>query len=142
MPNTLQRHLGHKLADAIKLKGVQQSEVATYFEVKRPTVSSDWLKHGRIAKKHYPKLVEFFELPYEWWFGAVKRDQLREQLLFFYSGLSIDARHELARQANIMYSKEHPDDRGADPFHSIEATSGPKIRPSPPANIKRKQRES
>lgn len=128
VPNSSERHLGHKLAEAIRIKGVLQSEVAGFFKVSKPTVSSDWLKHGRIAKKHYPKLVEFFELPYEWWFGAAKRDQLREQLLMLYAGISLDARHELVRQANLIYAREHPGDRGADPFAGVDMPD-PKPKP-------------
>ena len=44
--------------------------MARHFGVTAPTVSSDWRQHGRIDKKHYPKLVGYFELPYEWWFGS------------------------------------------------------------------------
>lgn len=67
-------HLGHKLKQVIDTKGVTQAEVARYFGVAGPTVSADWLKYGRIAKKHYKKLVEFSGLPYEWWFGEAAAD--------------------------------------------------------------------
>jgi transcriptional regulator with XRE-family HTH domain len=73
MPKSKEIHLGQKLADAIELKGISQAEVARHFDVKQPTVSSDWIKHGRIAKEHIPNLVKYFGLPYEWWFerGAI-----------------------------------------------------------------------
>jgi transcriptional regulator with XRE-family HTH domain len=72
-------HLGHKLAEAIKRKGVTQAAVADHFNVKPPTVSGDWLKRGTIDKKHYPKLVSYFGLPYEWWFGEVDASEAARQ---------------------------------------------------------------
>lgn len=66
--HVLHRHdLAQKLAQAMRLRKRTQAQVAAEFGVSRPTVSSDWLKEGRIAKKHLPHLVEYFELPYEWW---------------------------------------------------------------------------
>lgn len=62
-------HLGTKLAEAIKDAGVNQADVARAFQVKPSTVSSDWLKFGRIGKRHYQRLVTYFGKPYEWWFG-------------------------------------------------------------------------
>lgn len=61
--------LAAKLSEAIKAKGCTQADVAREFGVRPSTVSSDWLKHGRIAKRHYPRLVSFFGKSYEWWFG-------------------------------------------------------------------------
>jgi transcriptional regulator with XRE-family HTH domain len=61
-------HLGAKLAKAIAEKGVTQKDVAAEFKVKPPTVSGDWIKHGRIGKRQIPHLVRYFERPYEWWF--------------------------------------------------------------------------
>lgn len=115
MPKTkLAGHLGHKLAQAIDLKRVQQAEVARFFAVSRPTVSSDWIKHGRIHKRHYPKLVEFFELPYEWWFGSPKRDAVREELLRYYSTLSPESRRALIKAASELRAKEQLGDDIAD----------------------------
>lgn len=68
-------HLEQKLAEAIKRKGVTQAAVAKHFNVKPPTVSGDWIKRGTIDKKHYPGLVEYFGLPYEWWFGEESKDR-------------------------------------------------------------------
>lgn len=70
-------HLGQKLAEAIKRKGVTQAAVAKHFSVKPPTVSGDWIKRGTIDKRHYPGLVEYFGLPYEWWFGEERKDKKR-----------------------------------------------------------------
>lgn len=66
-------HLGKKLLEAMTLKGVKQVEVANHFKVKPPTVSGDWIKFGRIGKKHFPELVNWFGLSYEWWFGEEER---------------------------------------------------------------------
>lgn len=69
-----EQHLGHKLAEAMAIKKVKQVDVRKAFEVTAATVSKDWLKYGRIGKPHYPKLVEYFQLPYEWWFGTAALD--------------------------------------------------------------------
>lgn len=69
MPIVAIPKLGEKLREAMRLRGVTQADVARAFGVKPPTVSKDWLRYGRIAKRHFPRLVEYFELPYEWWFG-------------------------------------------------------------------------
>lgn len=56
-------HTGSKLGDALKeamtIKGVKQAAVAEAFGIKQPSVS-EWLKFGRIGKKHIPQLVEWF----------------------------------------------------------------------------------
>jgi transcriptional regulator with XRE-family HTH domain len=66
--------LGAALRAAIKLKGVTQAEVAEAFNVRQPSVA-EWIRHGRIAKKHLPRLVDYFSdrvgpehwgLPPEW----------------------------------------------------------------------------
>jgi hypothetical protein len=51
--------LGHAIETAIRLKGVNRSEVARHFGVK-PESTYDWTKHGRIAKRHLPRLFEYF----------------------------------------------------------------------------------
>lgn len=62
--------LGERLREAQRITGIQNKDVAVRFGVAPSTVSADWRKHGRIAKEHYRGLVEFFGLPYEWWFGT------------------------------------------------------------------------
>ena len=66
-------HLGKKLLEAMARKNVKQVDVADHFKVKPPTVSGDWIKFGRIGKKHIPELVNYFGLPYEWWFGEEEK---------------------------------------------------------------------
>ena len=55
-------------------KGVSQSVVAGEFEIKQPSVS-EWIKYGRIGKRHLTHLVEYFSdvvgpdhwgLPHRW----------------------------------------------------------------------------
>lgn len=90
-------HLGTKLATAIREKGVSQKDVAEHFNVKPPSVSVDWLVHGRIAKKHIPKLVRYFERPYEWWFedGATNSKGAPRT---FAAGLSMRLREAMRRR--------------------------------------------
>lgn len=40
-------------------KHVGPTEVARAFEVKQPSVS-EWMREGRIAKKHIPRLISYF----------------------------------------------------------------------------------
>lgn len=51
--------LGKAIAEAIRLKGRNRSEVARHFGVK-PESTYDWTKHGRISKKHIERLVAYF----------------------------------------------------------------------------------
>lgn len=47
-------------------RGLTKTQVANTFCVKAPSVS-DWLKYGRIARKHLPLLVEVSGRPLEYW---------------------------------------------------------------------------
>lgn len=51
--------LGAALRSAIGLKKVTQSQVAEEFGVKQSSVA-EWLRFGRIHKRHLPKLVAYF----------------------------------------------------------------------------------
>lgn len=60
LPEMLQGSaLGDALRSAMERKGVTQQQVATHFGIKQSSVS-EWLKFGRIAKRHLPRLVAFF----------------------------------------------------------------------------------
>lgn len=84
-----QKHIGERLLDAIREKGVRQSDVARHFHVSAATVSCDWIKLGRISKKHIPGFVAYFGRPYEYWLdtsykpGAeqARRDEEQQVLL-------------------------------------------------------------
>lgn len=51
--------LGQALARAITLKGVKQQQVADAFGVRQASVS-EWIKTGRIAKRHIDMLLSYF----------------------------------------------------------------------------------
>ena len=68
MPKSTKSHIGQKITEAMRLRGVTQAKLARDFGVKPPSVN-EWRKFGRIAKEHIPRLIEYFQLPYEWWFG-------------------------------------------------------------------------
>lgn len=59
-------HLGKKLEKIAEARGLKPRDVAHYFGIKPPSVY-DWYQNGRIAKKHYDKLVEFSGKPITWW---------------------------------------------------------------------------
>ena len=61
-----QTHMGEKLQQETKRLGLKPAQVADFFGVKPPSVY-DWYAHGRISKKHYPKLVELTNKPLTWW---------------------------------------------------------------------------
>jgi transcriptional regulator with XRE-family HTH domain len=123
MPKQPTQHLGHKLKYAIEKKGVSQAEVARVFGVKAPTVSSDWIKFGRIGKKHYPMLVEYFERPYEWWFGQSNK------LVFYSAHGPAPTMDELSSgEAKLLAVWRRLTDRQqADYFEKIEATAASNI---------------
>lgn len=52
--------LGRAIREAIDRKGVTQGEVAIAFGVRQSSVS-EWLKFGRISKKHLPRLFDYFD---------------------------------------------------------------------------------
>lgn len=64
-------HLGAKLKQEAERLGLKPAQVAEIFEVKPPSVY-DWYEHGRIHKKHYPKLVEMSGRPIQWWLDFPK----------------------------------------------------------------------
>lgn len=108
-------HLGHKLATEMKRLSLDTKAIAERFGVERPSVY-DWLKHGRMAKKHYPMLVEVFGRPLEWWFGMPyakapsspahivaepRKNELtseQQQVLLIYDSLPRREREEFMRQ--------------------------------------------
>lgn len=51
--------LGQALREAMERKGVKQAAVAAAFDVTQPSVS-EWLRYGRVGKKHITKLVDWF----------------------------------------------------------------------------------
>ena len=51
--------LGAALKAAMKAKDVRQAEVAQAFGITQPSVS-EWIRFGRINKRHLPKLVAYF----------------------------------------------------------------------------------
>lgn len=130
MPNDIpDRHLGHKLQEAMELRGRKQKDVAAHFDVKPPTVSSDWIKFGRIHKRHIPRLVAYFELPYEWWFeddSEAARSWL-QFLVRMYLGMSERNRHELLQEAADRYAQDHPEERVKVPTRGPAKTIKPEI---------------
>jgi hypothetical protein len=59
-------HIGQKLQQEAQRLGLKPGQVADLFGVKGPSVY-DWYAHGRIHKRHFPKLVSEFGKPLEWW---------------------------------------------------------------------------
>lgn len=89
------RHMGVKLQQEAERLGLKPAQVAELFDVKPPSVY-DWYEHGRIHKKHYPKLVEMSGKPLTWWLdfpeGSIQVAQ--EQALY----VGTDPRHQILLQ--------------------------------------------
>ncbi len=102
------QHMGEKLKQMAAAKGWRLIDVARAFDVKPPSVY-DWYAHGRIAKKHYPKLLELFDKPLQWWLDipeASKVHEARESAPSY----SADERHKaLVALFDALPSKEQDD---------------------------------
>jgi len=105
-------HLGVFLEAAMKAKGVTQAEVAREFKVKAPSVA-DWRKYGRIDKKHYPHLVEYFGLPYEWWFGSAKVDRKVLDVVYHMQKMNETQKDEVVKTAFSSSEPNHTPNHGS-----------------------------
>jgi predicted XRE-type DNA-binding protein len=106
--------LGAALASAMELKGVTQAEVAEAFGVKQPSVS-EWVKMGRIHKKHITSLVRYFSThvgPEHWglpahWGASTPAEDVGDKhaayLLKLYLGLPTTKRSALIVRAEELY---------------------------------------
>lgn len=75
------KQLGHAIAEAIRLKGVTQKDVAKHFGVKPPSIQ-DWIKRGTIDKAKLPGLWHYFSDvvdPKHWGFEAFPVDLAPEK---------------------------------------------------------------
>ena len=113
-------HMGVKLEQEAKRLGLKPAQIAAVFGVKPPSVY-DWYEHGRIHKKHYPRLVEWSGKPLAWWldfpdepmkvaenrpaYGAV--DPRHKVLLSLFEGLPAKDQDDLIR--TLTEKKQHYD---------------------------------
>lgn len=105
MPIT-SKELGARLREQMSSKGTQPPELAALCGVRVPSVY-DWLEHGRIAKKHLPRLAAFFGTSLGYWLGEEGEEDmnpLERQLLTLSRGLSEDMKDELLRYANFLHN--------------------------------------
>ena len=77
--------MGVKLKQEAKRLGLKPAQVAEVFGVQPPSVY-DWYEHGRIHKKHYPKLVELTGKPLQWWLDFSEEHIKAAQEQRFYVG--------------------------------------------------------
>jgi predicted DNA-binding transcriptional regulator AlpA len=61
--------LAQRLREQMAKRGAKPPEIAALCGVKRPAVY-DWMKHGRIAKRHLPQLSDYFGVNLAYWLGA------------------------------------------------------------------------
>ncbi len=62
-------HIGEKLKRMAKDKGMKHPDIARVFGIEPPSVY-EWYSTGRIAKRHYAKLVEWSGKSLNWWFDV------------------------------------------------------------------------
>jgi hypothetical protein len=110
MPKARQRtgdHLGRRLGAAIDMTNgrIKQVDVAKACGVTAASVSGDWLKYGRISKEHYPKLVNLFRLPYEWWFGPAGADEKITKTITYMVNMTENGKDEVVRVAANTVSR-------------------------------------
>lgn len=115
-----QIHMGDKLKQEAERLGLTPAQVAEIFDVKPPSVY-DWYENGRIAKKHYPKLVQWSSKPITWWLDMpnesigvgegpaayVNVDPRHKALLDLFDGLPSKEQDELIR--TLTEKKQHYD---------------------------------
>lgn len=118
MPIT-SKDLGAKLKAAMEAKGTKPPELAALCGVRVPSVY-DWMEHGRIAKKHLPKLAEFFGTSLGFWLGEEDDEDLNpleRQLLTLNRSLPEEMKDELLRYANYLHNQADGNKRSvANPF--------------------------
>lgn len=126
------KELGEKLRGAMEAKGTRPPELAELCGVRVPSVY-DWMEHGRIAKKHLPKLAEFFGTSLGFWLGEEDEEDLNpleRQLLTMHRALPEEMKDELLRYANYLHNEADGNKRSAaNPF------------PTPPPKTRKKAGE-
>jgi len=119
-PMKKQEHMGVKLKQEAERLGLKPAQVAELFDVKPPSVY-DWYAHGRIHKKHYPKLAEISGKPLTWWLDFPEEsiqaaeeqapyagtDPRHKILLQLFEGLPAKEQDELIR--TLTEKKQHYD---------------------------------
>lgn len=91
------KELGEAIADAIEKKGVSKAEVARHFGVKPPSVQ-DWIKFGRISKRHLDGIFEYFSDvagPEHWGLTEQKKSPTPLQLMQ-YPNIEHEQTHQVA----------------------------------------------
>lgn len=96
--------LGKAIAEAMAKKPATQKQMAAAFHVSQPSVS-EWLKHGRVAKKHIPLLLDYFSEvvgPDHWGLPISKQEF---DLIKAFRKLPEKARHDLLAKTQAAAAK-------------------------------------
>lgn len=115
------KDLAEKLKFQMGVRKTKPPELAELCGIKTPSVY-DWINYGRIAKKHIPKLAEFFGTPLAYWLGGDEEDEdvdpLETQLLTMYRSMTEDFKERLLQDANHLLNLQEPGSppSAADPF--------------------------
>ena len=132
------KDIAKKLTDCMKAKQVEPPALAELCGVRVPSVY-DWMEHGRIAKKHIPKLAAYFGTTLGYWLGSDDDEAdltpKERQLLTMYRSLSEDFRHRLLQDAEVLLGLQptaKPPQRLAVDVECVkQSTPPPKRLPNP-----------
>jgi len=124
------KDLAELLKAQMAAKGTKPAELAELCGVKAPSVY-DWINYGRIAKKHIPRLAEFFGTPLGYWLGSDEDEDdlnpLERQLLAMYRAMGPDFKDRLLQDANHLLNLQSPQKpSAADPFNGSQPPPAPK----------------
>lgn len=113
MNETLGKTIGNRLKDLKKSK----DWLAETCEVSNAAVTK-WIKTGKVSRENTIKVanalgISIDELLNEKIDG---QDPFKDQLDYFYAGLSDEGRHALAAHANYLHSMEKPEKSNSNPF--------------------------
>jgi plasmid maintenance system antidote protein VapI len=98
-------HLGHKIKHEMQRLELRPKDIADHFGIKQPSVN-DLFETGRLAKKHYAKLVELNGMPLEWWFDLDAEYRTTDDEDAFFGEASTPA-PLVARERAAMYKATH-----------------------------------
>lgn len=127
--NTVEKnHVGEFISKKLKSLKLTQSAMAEYCEVSDFAVTK-WKKTGKISREKAVKAAEFLKCTVDELLG-IKRsdDEYINQLLYFFSGLSLEHKDDLLYQAQRWHSIDKPDDPISSPPGSLNEVKQQKVQ--------------
>lgn len=99
------QRLAAKLRSCMDERGHQPKDVAAACGVRTPSVY-DWLKFGRIAKRHFQTLSKLYGYPVSWWLDAEEEEKMLSKdertLVDYYRDFDDEFRRKLMEHAELL----------------------------------------